>query len=132
MPLRFPTVPKSWKFAIVAICLVLGVALTWYSFQGHRTLFLTVAYLILVSVLIGTKIIEVPQSISVPFLGIWPRLSDVVKGVACMSVGMLWAPIAIRLVPETPTGLAIVVVPSGVLILAAAFFLLKSFLGNLK
>jgi hypothetical protein len=36
------------------------------------------------------------------------------------------------LVPETPAGLAIVVVPSGALILAAAFFLLKSFLGNLK
>jgi hypothetical protein len=57
--------------------------------------------------------------------------SDWVKGGLCFLACFAWAPIAVRLVPHTPIGLAIVLAPFGALVLAGAFFLLRAQFKNL-
>lgn len=111
---------------------MLGIALTVYGLYSHhnengRTTLLTLGYLALVSILFGTKIVEVPDGVTVPFLGIWPKISDLSKFIVCVVIGLIWAPVARRMVSETVTGLLIVLVPSAVIFLLGVSFLIKSF-----
>ena len=49
--------------------------------------------------------------------------SDFVKGVLLVGAGVVWAAIARHLVPDTSLGVAIILVPFGVLLVLGAFLI---------
>ena len=51
--------------------------------------------------------------------------SDFVKGVLLVGAGMVWAVIARQLVPDTSLGVAIILVPFGVLLVLGAFLIAR-------
>lgn len=57
--------------------------------------------------------------------------SDWLKGGLSFFGGLIWAGITRWLVPDSPVGVAIVLVPCGALVLVGAFFILRARLKNL-
>ncbi len=51
--------------------------------------------------------------------------SDWTKSGLCILAALVWAPIAVRFAPNTPVGVAIILVPFGGLALAGAFFYVR-------
>ena len=108
--------------------------MTWYSSRAqvnHPTL-LTMAYLLLVVVLFATNIIELPKTATVSVVGAWMKLSDIVKGVSCVLGSIVWMVLVRGLVPETPIGLAVILVPFAGLLVIGAFFMIKGVFKNLQ
>lgn len=126
--------PKSYgKFAILLVCLALGIWLTWCGYHGqlkHPTLW-TMGYLALLIVLVRTNVIE-RRSSKEPATGVWGRLSDLAKGAVLMIIGIGWAVLSAGRVSDTSTGVVIVLAPFGGLLLIGAFFLLRGFIKNLQ
>jgi hypothetical protein len=126
--------PKSyWKVAVLLVCLALGIWLTWDGFHGrlrYPTLW-TLGYLVLLIVLVRTNVIERASSEGAA-IGVWGRLSDLVKGAVLMIVGIGWAILSAGRVSDTSTGVVIVLAPFGGLLLIGAFFLLRGFIKNLQ
>ena len=67
----------------------------------------------------------------IPFFDVWPRWSDALKAVASFGLIFLWTPLAMRFVPETYLGVAIVLVPDAFLLLAALVFVSNGISRNL-
>jgi hypothetical protein len=106
----------------------------WYNYHGtlgNRVL-LTVLFLMLLSMLSATGFIRPPQGINVPFFGVWPRLSDSAKSALSFALVFVWTPFAMRLVPDTYVGAAIILVPDALLILAAFVYLSNGLSANIK
>ena len=134
MPLNLHRPRSYWKFAILLVCLAFGIWLTWSGYHGrlrYPTLW-TIGYLILLVVLIRTNVIEPRAPAKDSPIGIWGRLSDIVKAVACGFASVGWVVVALSFVPQTPIGLVILLVPFAGLALTGAFFLGRGFLKNLQ
>jgi hypothetical protein len=134
MPLSLHRPRSYWKFAILLVCLAFGIWLTSAGYHGrlrYPTLW-TFGYLVLLVVLVRTNVIESRASAKGSSIGIWGRLSDIVKGAACMFAGVGWGVLALGFVPQTPVGLAIVLVPFGGLLLVGAFLLVRGYIKNLQ
>ena len=134
MPMNLHRPKSYWKVAILIVSLTLGGGLTWYSSRAqvnHPTL-LTMAYLLLVVVLFATNIIELPKTATVSVVGAWMKLSDIVKGVSCVLGSIVWMVLVRGLVPETPIGLAVILVPFAGLLVIGAFFMIKGVFKNLQ
>lgn len=58
-------------------------------------------------------------------------VSDWLKGGLSLFGGLIWAGITRWLVPDSPVGVGIVLVPGGALVLVGAFFILRARLKNL-
>jgi hypothetical protein len=82
--------------------------------------------------LFATGIIEPPVGKNIPFLTVWPRLSDAAKSVVSFLLIFLWTPIGMRLTPDTPVGVAVLLIPDGVFLLAAFVYLSNGLSRNLK
>jgi hypothetical protein len=86
---------------------------------------LTIGYVVLVGVLLRTGVVELPPDLKAK-IGAWPRLSSLFKCAVCFILGIAWVKISVKLVSDTYAGAAIILIPSGILVLASAFFFLKS------
>ncbi len=124
----------NWKFAVLAACFVGGVCLTWYTVRGdpaYRTL-LTMGYLILLFILLRTKIIQLPKKTEEPPVDGRSTRSDVGKGAGLMFGAAVWVPLMTSVVPDTPVGVAVVLVPFGALLLGGAFLLIRDLFRKLQ
>ncbi len=127
--MMFTSAGKKRSVAIATVLLVLGLAIIWLDFWHQvspwRTL-ATVAYAFLTAVLFLTGALELPGRLNVARVDVWRRLSDVVKCVISFAVAIGWVAISVKLVPDTDLGVAIILVPSGVLCLLGGFFYARS------
>jgi hypothetical protein len=119
-------VARDWRrILILLISFAFWVGITWYQSHGggrHSGL-LTLTLLVLLYGLINTGIIPLPPGSNIPFFTVWPRLSDSIKAVVSFGLIFLWTPIGIRLTPDTPVGIAILLIPDVIFLLAALVFL---------
>jgi hypothetical protein len=123
-----------WRILILLISFAFSVAITWYQFQGggeHSGL-LTFVLLVLLYGLINTGVIQLPPGTNIPFFTFWPRLSDAVKAVVSFALIFLWTPIAKLLTPDTPIGVAIILIPDAIFMLAALVFVSNGVSRTLK
>lgn len=129
MPVENPRGRNWWRIITLACCIALQCALIWLNFQGggirHGALLTAVSFGLLL-VLAWTGIIPVPQDLNLPFFGTWPRLSDSIKAAVALSLIFVWTPIAIRLTPDTPVGVAVILIPDAVFALSALVYLSNS------
>jgi hypothetical protein len=122
------------RILILSVCFAFSAAVTWYTFQGrgeHSGLLIVVLLLLLYG-LFATGVIQLPPGINIPFLIVWPRLSDAVKAAVSFLLIFLWTPVAMRLTPDTPIGVAIILAPDAVFLLAALVYLSNGLSRNLK
>jgi hypothetical protein len=122
------------RILILLVCFAFAAAITWYTFQGggeHSGLLIVVLFLLL-NGLFATGVIQLPPGINVPFFTVWPRLSDTVKAVVSFLLIFLWTPVAMRLTPDTPIGVALILAPDAVFLLAALVYLSNGLSRNLK
>src|SRR2546427_12809576 len=128
-------VARNWRrILILLLCFTFSVTITWYNFRGggKHSGILTFVLLLLLYGLIATGIIQLPPGSNIPFFTVWPRLSDAVKSVISFLLIFLWTPMAMRLAPDTPIGVAIILVPDAVFLLAALVYLSNGVSRNLK
>ena len=121
------------KILVLLISLAFAAALLWFNLHGNgqHSGLLTGVLLLLLYSLISTGVIPVPHGYNLPFFTVWPRLSDSVKAVVSFSLIFLWTPLAVRLVPDTYLGVAIILIPNGLFILAALVFVSNGISRNL-
>jgi hypothetical protein len=93
---------------------------------------LTFVLLVLLYCLINTGVIQLPSGTNIPFFTFWPRLSDAVKAVISFLLIFLWTPAALRLTPDTPIGVAIILIPDAIFLLAALVYLSNGLSRNSK
>jgi hypothetical protein len=128
-------VARNWRrILILLLCFTFSVTITWYNFRGggKHSGILTFVLLLLLYGLIATGIIQLPPGSNIPFFTVWPRLSDAVKSVISFLLIFLWTPMAMRLAPDTPIGVAIILVPDAVFLLATLVYLSNGLSRNLK
>lgn len=129
------SVARNWKKILILLpCVAFATAVTWYNFRGggeHSGLLTAVLFLIIYG-LFNTGIIELPAGSSIPFLTVWPKLSDAVKSAVCFMLIFLWTPIGMRLTPDTPMGVAVLLIPDAFFLVAAFVFLSNGLSRNLK
>lgn len=125
--------PRLIKLLVLLISFAFAAVLLWFNFRGNgqHSGMLTGVLLLLLYGLIATGILQVPQGYNIPFFSVWPRLSDAGKAVVSFSLIFLWTPVAMRLVPDTYLGVAIILIPDGVFILAALVFVSNGISRNL-
>ena len=58
--------------------------------------------------------------------------SDFVNGTLCFTVGVIWAAVTSHLLPDPSVGVAIIMVPFGVLALTGAYLITRSRIKNLR
>jgi hypothetical protein len=122
------------RILILVVCVAFSAAITWYTFQGggeHSGLLTGVLVLLLYG-LFATGVIQLPPGINIPFLTVWPRLPDAVKAVVSFLLIFLWTPIAMRLTPDTPIGVTLILVPDAVFLVAALVYVSNGLSRNLK
>ena len=126
---------KTWlRLLVLAVCLAFSVALIWYNFNGtarHSGL-LTFVLLVVLYGLVTTGVVPLPQGSNIPLFTLWSNLSDASKAVASFLLIFLWTPIAKQLVPDTPVGASILLIPDGVFLLAALVYFSNGLSRNLK
>lgn len=133
MPVERLNGRKWWRIVVLAAAMALQLALVWYNDAGRRHGgLLTILFLMLLSMLAATGVIQLPRGTNIPFFGVWPRLSDSVKALLSFALIFVWSPIAVRLVPDSYVGVAIVLVPDGVFMLAALVYVSNGLSANLK
>ncbi len=117
--------PRWIKALVLGACLGLIVWLSWYSYHGgaRHPLLLALLPLALLSALANTGFIELPAGTHVPFLNVWPSLSDFAKAAVSFGLIFVWSPVAVRLVPDTNLGVAVVVGPDVLFVFFALLFL---------
>jgi hypothetical protein len=128
-------VARNWRrILILLVCFTFSVAITWYNFRGggEHSGILTFVLLLVLYGLFATGIIQLPPGSNIPFLTVWPRLSDAVKSAISFLLIFLWTPMAMRLTPDTPIGVAIILIPDAVFLLAALVYLSNGLSRNLK
>lgn len=108
-------------------CLALEGALVWYDWFGGAgvasNVVLSLASLVLLLFLVVTGILPVPAGLRIPFFGVWPSLADSIKAIASFLAIFVWTPLAKQLVPDTPLGAIIILVPDALFVLAALVYL---------
>jgi hypothetical protein len=57
---------------------------------------------------------------------VWRRLSDMMKAITLFAASMVWVSASVKRVPDTDVGVAIVLIPFGVLVVIGAGFFLRS------
>jgi hypothetical protein len=122
------------RILILLVCLVFSAAITWYTFQGrgeHAELLIVVLLLLLYG-LFATGVLQLPPGINIPFLTVWLRLSYAVKAAVSFLLIFLWTPMAMRLTPDTPIGVALILAPDAVFLLAALVYLSNGLSRDLK
>jgi hypothetical protein len=135
MPIKLQRPRSYWKLAIILGCLLIGIFLTWENFRGQLAYpsLATLASLVVLIILIRTRIIEFQKNENESDrTSIWVSLSDFTKGAACMVGGIVWVVLALRLVSDTPIGVAIILIPLVILTLMGVFFLTRGFFRNLQ
>ena len=134
-PLNF-TVRRQWLQAMVTrfrplkiLVLLCGMAFLAalirfnYLDHGAHSGLLTAVIFVLLYALIAAGVIPLPQGTSIPFFTVWPRLTDAVKAVVSFLLIFLWTPIGMRLTPDSPMGVAILLAPDALFLLAALVYL---------
>jgi hypothetical protein len=123
-----------WRILVLLISLAFSFVITWFQFQGggEHSVLLSFVLFVLLYGLINTGVIQLPPGTNIPFFTFWPRLSDALKAIVSFALIFLWTPIAIRLTPDTPIGVAIILVPDGIFLLAALVYLSNGLSRNLK
>ena len=108
-------------------CLALEVLRIRYNYAADGRLqhapWLTALSVLLLLALTTTGMIPLPPGLNLPFFGIWPRWSDLLKAIVSFLLIFVWTVIALRLTPDTPTGVAIILIPDAALTLAALVYL---------
>ena len=57
--------------------------------------------------------------------------SDFVNGTLCLFVGVIWVALTLQLMPDKSAGVAIILVPFGLLVLAGAYLIARFRIKNL-
>jgi hypothetical protein len=119
---------RKWlKILILVICLGLSILLTLFNYAQDGRLqhagLLTTVLLLMLFCLFATGIVEVPRGVNIPFFTVWPRLSYSVKAALSFLLIFLWTPIAMQLTPDTPLGVAVLLGPDAIFVLAALVYL---------
>lgn len=112
--------------AILACCVALEGSLIRYNCFGpvaQNVGLLALESMALLLALVATGTLPVPRGVQIPFFGVWPRLSDSIKSATSFIAIFLWTPVARQLVPDTPAGVAIVLAPDALFLLAALVYL---------
>jgi hypothetical protein len=58
--------------------------------------------------------------------------SDFINGCLCILTGMIWVAVARQWVPDSPLGVAIILVPAGLVILPGIFLIARFRFKNLR
>ncbi len=131
MPFKLMPTNKILKAAVLGLFAGAGVALTYYDVRGKIAApwssLLTIGYLVLVGILVRFANAALPPEYKIPFFSARPNVSDIIKGVACLLLALVWTAIGVRLASDTLVGAALVFVPPALLIFAMAFFLGRAF-----
>ena len=119
---------RNWLRALVLmISLLMEGTLLWYNYEGRGILahawLLTAFSLALLFALTSTAVIPAPKGIKLPFFGVWPRLADATKAGVSFLLIFLWTPTAKQLVPDSPIGVAIILGPDALFLIAALVYL---------
>jgi hypothetical protein len=125
MPKAKMSKPRWLKILVLTVCLGLDLWLFWYSEHGgakHSGL-LTGLTLAMLSALFNTGYIDLPAGYNVPFLNVWPKLSDIAKAAVAFGLIFIWSPIALKLVPDTDLGMLIVLAPDVIFVFFALLFI---------
>jgi hypothetical protein len=134
MPVEKPMARRAFRIAVLGFCLMLESILIWYNYEGDGKLrhggLLTILLLIMLFALTSTGILPIPQGANIPFFGVWPRLADSFKAAASFLLIFVWTPIAVQLTPDTPIGVAIILVPDAAFAVAALLYLSNSLSGR--
>jgi hypothetical protein len=108
-----------WRILILLVSFAFSIAVARYNFQGgsEHSVIPTVVLLLLLNGLTATGVIQLP-----PGRNSRPRLSDWIKAVVAFGLTFLWTPIGMRLTPDTPVGITILLIPDAIFMLAALVF----------
>jgi hypothetical protein len=81
----------------------------------------------LLSYLVATGVIQPPAGVQLPFINVRPRPSDTIKAVISFLLIFVWTPAAMSLTPDTPFGVAVILVPDATFLVAALVYLSDGF-----
>lgn len=126
---------RAWRGLVIACTVAFLIALLWLNHQGNSVRhpgLLTALSIVVLLMLSSTGVVPLPQGVNVPFLNVWPRLSDSVKAGVSFGLIFVWTPIAMELTPDTLIGVIVMLVPDGVFALAALVYLSNGLSANLK
>jgi hypothetical protein len=70
--------------------------------------------------------------VNVPFLNLWPKLSDFTKAAVSASLIFVWTPLALKIVPDTNLGMTIVLGPDVMFMFLALLCISNGLSRNIK
>jgi hypothetical protein len=133
MSLKWAVAPKRRALALLAPLLVGGVAITWFDLRNGpspQLTFLSIGYAVVACLCVAGMVRK--KSLTLQPSDVWRRTNDLTKSAIMILSGVLWGTVALKLVPDTYVGVAIILVPFGALTLVGAYFFIKSLWMPLK
>jgi hypothetical protein len=125
-------VDKRLRIVVLVLVLTLAGAMIWSRFHGGQNSgLLALALVGLAYGLTATGVIKPPDGVHIPFLTVWPRLSDSIKAGVSFLLIFLWTPIAMQITTDSLLGVAIILVPDGLFLVAALVYLSNGISRNL-
>ena len=133
MALKMRPPSKRLRMAVLTICFVAAVAVLYEILRGSLPtgmfgLLIPIASFGMIRVLVALKVIELPAGFSMGFINRKPKYAEFGKAAACAFAAMLWTVIGIRIVSDTPLGVAVLVTPPVLLLVAMGIFVIRALL----
>jgi hypothetical protein len=126
---------RALRIIVVLCCLAFGVGALLYNYRADgppkHTGLVTLLLLLMVYGLYASGIVKLPARIGVSIL-FPPSLKNLVKAAASYAMIFIWTLASKRFTPDTPLGVAIILVPDAVFMVAMLVYLCKSFIGRAK
>lgn len=114
-----------WRALVLVACVLIEGTLLWYNLSGrleHPWLLTAFTFALLFG-LTSTAVIPIPKGIRIPFFNVWPELADSTKAATSFLLIFLWTPFAMKLVPDSTTGVVIIFAPDALFLFAALVYL---------
>ena len=121
---------KSVVLTCLGLLVPIGIGLIYYESHAEGglalKLLLPAIYVVIVSLLVRTGVVPIPDGAQRGILSGHIRVSDLLKTAVCFFASLLWAIIGVRLFSDTPAGNAGLMIPSLLLLIASGFFFVRS------
>jgi hypothetical protein len=132
--MRAPQLGKPMQLVVLVVIFAAGIVLWCYEARGTLSqpirILLPIGYFAFAIFLHRKVGLQFPEQSDVPFLGKRINLLDVAKSAACFLAMFFWVTVVVRIVTDTPTGAAVLLIPALTLLGASVFFLGRSFFGS--